>query len=73
MLQRGQHLDAGAVSRSIDMMNAHESPSKVLTDDILRANKGRSIRPKTAGQKRYIDAIALYRVQSAACEPTIYR
>jgi len=57
VLQRGQHLDAGAVSRSIDMMNAHESPSKVLTDDILRANKGRSIRPKTAGQKRYIDAI----------------
>jgi len=57
VLQRGQHLDAGAVSRSIDMMNAHESPSRVLTDDILRASKGRSIRPKTAGQKRYIDAI----------------
>ena len=57
VLQRGQHLDAGTVSRSIDMMNAHESPSKVLTDDILRATKGRSIRPKTAGQKRYIDAI----------------
>ena len=43
VLQRGQHLDAGAVSRSIDMMNAHESPSKVLTDDILRANKGLSL------------------------------
>src|SRR4051812_24922406 len=57
VLQRGQHLDAGTVSRSIDMMNAHESPSRVLTDDIIRGAKGRSIRPKTAGQKRYIDAI----------------
>ena len=57
VLQRGQHLDASTVSRSIDMMNAHESPSRVLTDDILRATKGRSVRPKTAGQKRYIDAI----------------
>ncbi|MCU1390391.1 MAG: PhoH-like protein, partial [Ilumatobacteraceae bacterium] len=57
VLQRGQHLDPGTVSRSIDMMIAHESPSKVLTDDILRATKGRQVRPKTAGQKRYIDAI----------------
>ena len=57
VLQRGQHLDSSMVSRSIDMMHAHESPSRVLTDDILRATKGRSVRPKTAGQKRYIDAI----------------
>ena len=57
ILQRGQHLDASTVSRSIDMLKAHESPSRVLTDDILRATKGRAVRPKTAGQKRYIDAI----------------
>jgi phosphate starvation-inducible PhoH-like protein len=57
VLQRGQHLDAPMVDRSIDMVQQHESPSRVLTDDILRATKGRSIRPKTAGQKRYIDAI----------------
>jgi len=57
VLQRGQHLDAPMVSRAIDMMHQHESPSKVLTDDILRPTKGRQVRPKTAGQKRYIDAI----------------
>ncbi|HEY4333758.1 MAG TPA: PhoH family protein [Ilumatobacteraceae bacterium] len=57
VLQRGQHLDAATVGRSIEMMEAHESPSKVLTDDIVRAAKGRSVRPKTAGQKHYIDAI----------------
>ena len=39
------------------MVNADERPSDVLTDDILRSAKGRSVRPKTAGQKRYVDAI----------------
>jgi phosphate starvation-inducible PhoH-like protein len=57
LLQRGQHLDESSLSRSIDMVRQHERPSTVLTDDILRGAKGRSIRPKTAGQKRYIDAI----------------
>ncbi len=57
VLQRGQHLDTAMVSRSIDMVKQHELPSRVLTDDILRGAKGRAVRPKTAGQKRYIDAI----------------
>ncbi len=29
----------------------------MLTDDIMRGAKGKPVRPKTAGQKRYIDAI----------------
>lgn len=57
LLQQGQHLDEHTVRRSIDMMRENESPSRVLTDDILRGSKGRPIRPKTAGQKRYVDAI----------------
>jgi phosphate starvation-inducible PhoH-like protein len=57
LLQQGQHLDDSAIRRSIDMMRANERPSRVLTDDILRGAKGRPIRPKTAGQKRYIDVI----------------
>jgi phosphate starvation-inducible PhoH-like protein len=57
LIQRGQHLDESSLARSIDMVRQHERPSTVLTDDILRGAKGRSIRPKTAGQKRYIDAI----------------
>ena len=40
------------------MIKADERPSDVLTADILRSAKGRSVRPKTAGQKRYVDAIA---------------
>jgi len=57
LVQQGQHLDDAAVRRSIDMVKVDERPSRVLTDDIMRGAKGRPIRPKTAGQKRYIDAI----------------
>jgi phosphate starvation-inducible PhoH-like protein len=57
LLQQGQHLDDANLSRSIDMVRASERPSEVLTADILRGAKGRMVRPKTSGQKRYVDAI----------------
>ncbi len=57
LLQGGQHLDEISLARAIDMVHHDERPSSVFTDDIMRGAKGRSIRPKTAGQKRYIDAI----------------
>ncbi|MCU1502989.1 MAG: PhoH-like protein, partial [Ilumatobacteraceae bacterium] len=57
LLQRGQDLDEASVRRTIDMVAANERPSNVLTDDIMRGAKGKPVRPKTAGQKRYIDAI----------------
>jgi phosphate starvation-inducible PhoH-like protein len=57
LLQKGEHIDDAILRRSIDMIRADERPSAILTTDILRSAKGRSIRPKTAGQKRYIDAI----------------
>ena len=57
LLQRGETVDETVVKRSIAMVRQDASPSSVLTDEILRAAKGRSIKPKTAGQKRYIDAI----------------
>ena len=33
-------------------------PSEVLNAEVLRAARGRTVRPNTAGQKRYTDAIA---------------
>jgi phosphate starvation-inducible protein PhoH and related proteins len=57
VLQQGQTLDDGALGRSIDMVRAAERPSRVLTDEVLRGAKGRTIRPKTTGQKRYVDAV----------------
>ena len=58
LLEDGQPLDVFVVSRTIEMLRADEHPSEVLTTEVLRASKGRSVRPKTSGQKRYIDAIA---------------
>ncbi len=57
LLQRGQHLDEAVLGRAIDMVQHDERPSAVLSDDIMRGAKGRAVRPKTAGQKKYIDAI----------------
>jgi phosphate starvation-inducible PhoH-like protein len=58
IVQAGQLLDPALLGRTIDMVRADERPSEVLTHEVLRAAKGRRVRPKTTGQKRYIDAIA---------------
>ena len=57
LLQRGEKLDQSVMDRSIVMVRAEQRPSAVLTDDILKGARGRMVRPKTAGQKRYVDAI----------------
>ncbi|BBZ03731.1 PhoH-like protein [Mycolicibacterium chitae] len=54
----GQTLTPDAVRHSVAMVNGAEdaSPAEVLTLDIL-SRRGRTIRPKTLNQKRYVDAI----------------
>ncbi len=58
VLRTGQGLTAEAVERSAAMLRseAAERPADVLTLNIL-SNRGRTIRPKTLNQKRYVDAI----------------
>jgi phosphate starvation-inducible PhoH-like protein len=58
LVESGQALDDVTIGRSIDMIRADEVPIDVLTSDVLRAPGGRMVRPKSAGQKRYVDAIA---------------
>jgi phosphate starvation-inducible protein PhoH and related proteins len=57
LLQSGQRIDAAAVRRAIDMVQRDESPSEVLGAEVLRVPGGKVVRPKSSGQKRYIDAI----------------
>ncbi len=57
LLQQGHALDAANVGRTIEMVKADERPSEVLTAEILRSARGRTVRPKTSGQKKYTDAI----------------
>jgi phosphate starvation-inducible PhoH-like protein len=58
LLESGQGLDAVQVNRTIDMMHDDLRPSEVLTAEVLRSSRGRTVRPKSSGQKRYTDAIA---------------
>jgi phosphate starvation-inducible PhoH-like protein len=58
LLESGQGLDTSNVARMIDMVRNGEVPSEVLTSEVLKSARGRAVRPKTAGQKRYTDAIA---------------
>ncbi|MDQ4095460.1 MAG: PhoH family protein, partial [Actinomycetota bacterium] len=59
LLDRGHVLTSEAVGRSIDMMKAEDDsrPSQVLADTVTVTHTGKPVRPKTVGQKRYIDAI----------------
>jgi phosphate starvation-inducible protein PhoH and related proteins len=57
LLEQGHSLDLANVGRTIDMVKADEKPSEVLTAEVLRSARGKSVRPKTSGQKTYIDAI----------------
>ena len=57
LLQQGHALDAVNVGRTIDMVKADERPSELLTAEVLRSARGRTVRPKTTGQKGYVDAI----------------
>ena len=58
VIRSGQALTVDAVTRSIAMLGQEpaESPAEVLSLNIV-SNRGRTIRPKTANQKKYVDAI----------------
>ncbi len=57
LVQEGQSLDADQVDRVIDMVRADvPKPSGIFTDSIA-VGRGKIVRPKTLGQKRYVDAI----------------
>ena len=58
VVRTGQGLTAESVERTVAMLrdHTHDRPADVLTANIL-SNRGRTIRPKTLNQKRYVDAI----------------
>src|SRR5262245_55879228 len=55
LLEQGHELDRENLGRSIEMMKADQRPTDVLATEVVRGRK--TIRPKTAGQKRYVDAV----------------
>ncbi len=63
IVRTGQGLTVDAVERVIGMTGNPDAPhpAEVLTQDIL-SSRGRTIRPKTLNQKRYVDAIDAHTV-----------
>lgn len=57
LLENGHVIDSTSLGRSIDMVLADEKPSDIFGSEILKV-RGRNIRPKSKGQKQYIEAIA---------------
>ena len=58
LLQKGQPLSRDAIERSLAMLvtGGTDRPADVLTLNIV-SNRGRTIRPKTLNQRRYVEAI----------------
>jgi len=61
IVRTGQGLAADTVERVLGMSGEDVSPAEVLTQDIL-SSRGKTIRPKTLNQKRYVDAIDAHTV-----------
>jgi phosphate starvation-inducible PhoH-like protein len=59
LLDQGHVLTRDSVDRSIDMVKTEDGsrPSQVLSDTVVVTHTGKPIRPKTVGQKRYVDEI----------------
>ena len=58
LVQSGRDLDSSTLARTIDMVREDIRPSDVLRSEVVRAAGGKTVRPNTAGQKRYVDAIS---------------
>jgi phosphate starvation-inducible PhoH-like protein len=58
VIRSGNNLSVDAVNRAIEMLDHKpvDHPAEVLSLNIV-SNRGRTIRPKTANQKRYVEAI----------------
>jgi phosphate starvation-inducible PhoH-like protein len=58
VIRSGNNLNVDAVNRAIQMLDNDpvDHPAEVMSLNIV-SSRGRTIRPKTANQKRYVDAI----------------
>jgi phosphate starvation-inducible PhoH-like protein len=57
MAETGNDITLDTLTQSIDLIRSGEFAPSILREDILLTYRGKAIRAKTAGQKRYVDAI----------------
>jgi len=63
LLERGHTMDLEGLGRSIEMVKSGQLPSEVLGLEVLRGH--RSVKAKTTGQKRYVDAVRSHTITFA--------
>ena len=57
LLEGGDAPDEAYVRHAIDLLRTGDFAPRALHDDVILTHRGKVVRPKTAGQKRYVDAI----------------
>jgi phosphate starvation-inducible PhoH-like protein len=57
ILGQGQTLTTDSVGKTIDMIKDESAKPSAVLGDVILSVRGRTIAPKTLGQKRYVDAI----------------
>jgi len=61
-VESGEIPDASSVRRSIDLLRTGDFAPDILRDDIVLTYRGKALRPKTQGQKTYIDSIRAHTI-----------
>ena len=56
-VEAGNRPDAAAVDQAVQLLREDAYAPKELLSDVILTHRGHAVRPKTAGQKRYVDAI----------------
>lgn len=62
LIEQGGELSIEYIDRAIDLLRSGEFMPSTLREDIVLTYRGRAIRPKTAGQKRYVDAMRTHTI-----------
>ncbi len=57
LVESGECITVDSLERSIEMVREGECSPSALHADVILTHRGKSIRPKTAGQQRYVNAI----------------
>lgn len=57
LLEKGLPVDEQILDRAVDMVRVDESPSEILTTQVMRTARGKPVRPRSLGQKRYVEAV----------------
>lgn len=56
-VEAGEHVTPEYARHAIELVRAGQYAPGALRDDVILTYRGRSIRPKTSGQKHYVDSI----------------